>query len=125
VLNKRIKRALELRRKGLSFNKIGKDLGIGSERARQIVRKYQRHLKLMEDPFALKIKELSRLGDATRILNALKGNDLYDGDPEKLANYKPEDLMKIRGLNIKSVAVIAKTLESLGVIGDAEQWLRG
>jgi hypothetical protein len=25
----------------------------------------------MEDPFALKIKELSRLGDTTRILNSL------------------------------------------------------
>ncbi|MEN8789583.1 MAG: hypothetical protein ABF295_08695 [Flavobacteriaceae bacterium] len=47
----------------------------------------------MEDPFALKIKELSRLEDATKIFNALKGNDFYDGDPEKLANYKPEDLM--------------------------------
>ena len=123
MLNKRIKRALELRRKGLSFNKIGKELGIGSERARQVVRKHQRHLKLMEDPFALKIKELSRLGDATRILNALKGNDFYDGDPEKLANYKPNDLMKIRGLGTKRVAVIAKALESMGVIRDAEEWL--
>ena len=123
MLNKRIKRALELRRKGLSFNKIGKELGIGSERARQIVRKHQRHLKLMEDPFALKIKELSRLGDATRILNALKGNDFYDGDPEKLANYKPNDLMKIRGLGTKRVAVIAKALARMGVIGDAEEWL--
>ena len=123
-MNKRTKHALKLRQKGLSFSQIGQDLGIGSERARQIVRKYERHLKLMEDPFALKIKELSRLGDATRILNALKGNDFYDGDPEKLANYKQEDLMKIRGLNIKSVAVIARALESIGVIGDAEEWLR-
>jgi hypothetical protein len=79
-LNKRTKRALELRQKGLSFSQIGQHLGIGSERARQIVRKYQRHLKLLEDPLALKIKELSRLSDATRILNALKGNDFYDGD---------------------------------------------
>jgi orotate phosphoribosyltransferase-like protein len=81
VLNKRTKRALEFRQKGLSFSQIVQDLGIGSERARQIVRKYQRHQKLMEDPFALKIRELSRIGDATRILNALEGNDLYDGDP--------------------------------------------
>jgi len=124
-LNNRTKHALELRQQGLSFNQIGQDLGVGSERARQIVRKYQRHLKLMEDPFALKIKELSRLGDATRILNALKGNDFYDGDPEKLANYKPQDLMKIRGLGMKSVAVIAKALESMGVIGNVEEWLGG
>lgn len=123
-MNNRTKHALKLCRKGLSFIKIGQELGIGRERARQIVRKYQRHLKLMEDPFALKMNELSRLGDATRIFNALKGNDFYDGDPEKLANYKPEDLMKIRGLNIKSVAVIAKALESMGIVGDAEQWLR-
>jgi len=79
----------------------------------------------MEDPFALKIKELSRLGDVTRILNALKCNDFYDGDPEKLASCKPEDLMKIRGLNIKSVSAIAKALESLGVIENAEKWLMG
>ena len=124
-MNNRTKHALELRQQGLSFNQIGQDLGVGSERARQIVRKYQRHLKLMEDPFALKIKELSRLGDATRILNALKGNDFYDGDPEKLANYKPQDLMKIRGLGMKSVAVIAKALESMGVIGNVEEWLGG
>ena len=123
-MNNRTKHALKLCRKGLSFIKIGQELGIGRERARKIVRKYQRHLKLMEDPFALKMNELSRLGDATRILNALKGNDFYDGDPEKLANYKPEDLMKIRGLNIKSAAVIAKALESMGIVGDAEQWLR-
>ena len=121
-LKKRNERALKLRQQGLSFNQIGQDLGIGSERARQIVRKYQRHLKLLEDPFAQKIKELSRLADATRILNALKGNDFYDGDPEKLANYKPEDLMKIRGLSKKRVSVIAKALESIGVIGDAEEW---
>jgi hypothetical protein len=123
-LNERLKHALKLRRKGLSFIKIGQDLGIGSERARQIVRKYQRHLKLLEDPFALKIMELSRLGDATKILNALRGNDFYDGDPEKLANYKPEDLMKIRGLGTKRVAIIAEALESMGIIGDAEEWLR-
>ena len=114
-----------MRRKGLSFNQIGIELGVGSERARRIVRKYQQHLKLMKDPFVLKIKELSRLGDATRILNALRGKDFYDGDPEKLANYKPEDLMKIRGLGIKRVGIIARALESLGVIGDAEEWLRG
>jgi hypothetical protein len=78
----------------------------------------------MEDPFALKIKELSRIGDATRILNALKGNDLYDGDPEQLAHYKPEDLIKIRGLGTERVAVIAKALETIGVINDAEEWLR-
>ena len=124
-MNKRIKRALELRRKGLSFIKIGQDLGIDRERARQIVRKYQPHLELMEDPFALKIKELSRLGEATRILNALNGNEFYDGDPEKLAHYKPEDIRKINGLGTKRVAVIAKALESMGVIGDAEEWLRG
>ena len=122
-MNKRAKHALKLRQQGLSFDQIGQDLGIGSERARQIVRKYQRHLKLMEDPFALKIKELSRLADATRILNALKGNEFYDGDPEKLANYKPEDIRKINGLGMKSVSVIAKALESMGVIGDAEEWL--
>jgi len=78
----------------------------------------------MEDPFALKIKELSRLGDVTRILNALKCNDFYDGDPEKLANYKSEDLMKIRGLGTKRVGIIARALESMGVIGDAEEWLK-
>ena len=123
-MNNRTKRALELRQKGLSFIKIGQDLGIGRERARQIVRKNQRHLKLLEDPLAQKIEELSRLGDATRILNALKGNEFYDGVPEKMANHKPEDLMKIRGLNIKSVAVIARALESMGVIEDAEEWLK-
>ena len=117
-MNKRTKHALKLRQKGLSFNQIAIELGVGSERARQIVRKHQRHLKSMEDPpFARKIKELSRMGDGTRILNALKGNDFYDGDPEKLANYKTEDLMKIRGLNIKSVSVIAKALESMGYRG--------
>lgn len=54
-------------------------------------------------------------------MNALKGNEFYDGDPEKLANYKPEDLMKIRGLGMKSVAVIASALESMGLIEDAEK----
>jgi len=79
----------------------------------------------MENPNALKIKELSRLGDATRILNALKGNYFYDGDPEKFANYKPKNLIKIWGLGTKRVAVIAKALESTGGIGDAEEWLKG
>ena len=125
MLNKRIKRALELRQQGLSFIKIGQDLGIGSERARQIVRKHQRYLKLMEDPLAQKIKDLSRLGDATRIFNALRGNDLYYGNPEKLAKCKAEDIRKINGLGTKRVAVIAKALESLGYIEDAEEWLEG
>ena len=124
-MNKRTKHALELRRKGLSFRQIAQELGIGSERARQIVRKHQRHLKALEDPFALKIKELSQMSDATRILNALRGNQFYDGDPKKLAHYKPEDLIKIRGLGTKSVAVISKALESMGVIGHAEEWLMG
>ena len=100
-------------------------MGIGSERARQIVRKHQRHLEALDDPFVRKIMDLSQLGDATRILNALKGNDFYDGNLKKLAKCKPEDLMKIRGLNAKSVAVIAKALESMGVIENAEEWLKG
>jgi hypothetical protein len=57
-------------------------------------------------------------------LNALKDNDFYDGDPEKVANCEPQDLMKIRGLGTKRVVVIAKALESMGVIGVAEEWLR-
>jgi hypothetical protein len=57
-------------------------------------------------------------------LNALNGKDFYDDDPKKLAHYKPQDLMKIRGLGIKRVGVIAKALESIGVIGNAEEWLR-
>ena len=65
------------------------------------------------------------MSDATRILNALKGNVFYDGDLEKLANCKPEYLMKIRGFVTKSFAVIAKALESMGVIGDAKEWLKG
>ena len=77
------------------LNQIGQNLGIGSERARQIVRKHQLHLKAMEYPFALKVKELSCLGDATRTLNAHKGNEFYDGNPEKLADKSPEDLKKI------------------------------
>jgi hypothetical protein len=124
-LNKRIKRALELRRKGLSFIKIGQDLGIGKERARQIVRKYQRHLKSMEDPLKRKIEELSRPGEATRIVNALRCNDHYDGDPEKLAHYRPEEIRKINGLGPKSVSIIANALENMRVIGDAEEWLKG
>lgn len=55
-MNKRIKRALELRRNGLSFINIGQDLVIGAERARQIVRKYERYLESMADPFTQKLK---------------------------------------------------------------------
>jgi hypothetical protein len=58
-------------------------------------------------------------------LNALKGYDFYDADPEKLAKCKTEELMKIRGLGMKSVAVIARALESMVVIGNAEEWLKG
>jgi len=124
VLNKRIKRALELRQKRLSFIKIGEDLGIGPERARQIVRKYEAYLESLEDPLKRKIEELSRPGEAKRILNAIRGSSLYDGDPEKLANCKPEEIQKINGLGPKSVSVIAKALEGLGIIGDAEEWLK-
>jgi 5'-3' exonuclease len=124
-LNKRTKRALELRQKGLSFNKIGKDLGIGKERARQIVREYEAYLESLEDPLKRKIEELSRPGEAKRILNALRGSALYDGDPTKLAYCKPEEIRKINGLGPKSVSVIAKALESMCVIGDAEEWLKG
>ena len=127
MLNKRIKRALELRQNGLSFIKIGEDLGIGPERARQIVRKYEAYLESLEDPLKRKIEELSRpgAGEAKRILNALRGSALYDGDPEKLSYCKPEEIRKINGLGPKSVSVIAKALESMGVIGDAEEWLKG
>ena len=54
----------------------------------------------------------------------MKGNDLYNGDPEKLAKCKPEDIRKTKGLGAKRVAVIARALESMGVIGDAEDWLK-
>ena len=124
-MNKRIKRALELHRKGLSFIKIGQDLGIGKERARQIVREYEAYLESLKDPLKRKIEELSRPGEAKRILNALRGSNLYDGDPKILSNYRPEDIRKINGLGPKSVFVIAKALESMGVIRDAEDWLRG
>ena len=123
-MNKRTKRALKLRQKGFSFIKIGQDLGIGSKRARQIVRNYQRHLKSMEDPFTRKIKDLSSRSEVTKILNALKGNDHYEGDLEQLAKCKPEDLQKINGLGTKRVAVIAMALKDLGVIKNAEDWLK-
>jgi hypothetical protein len=77
----------------------------------------------MKDPFARKIKDLSSLREATKILNALNGNDSYDGNPDKLAKYKAEDIRKINGLGLESVSVIAKALESIGIIGDANEWL--
>jgi hypothetical protein len=100
-------------------------LGIGSERARQIVREYESYLESLEDPLKRKIEELSRPGEAKRILNALRGCNLYDGNPEILSNYSPDDIRKINGLGPKSVSVIAQALESMGVIGDAEEWLKG
>jgi len=48
-----------------------------------------------------KIEELSRPGEAKRILNALRGSSLYDGDPKKLAYCKPDDIRKINGLKPK------------------------
>jgi len=114
-LNKRTKHALELRRKGLSFSQIGLKLGIGSERARQIIREYESYLESLEDPLKRKIEELSRPGEAKRILNALRGSNLYDGDPKKLSNYSLEEIRKINGLGPKSVSVIARALENLGV----------
>ena len=94
-MNERTNRALELRKQGLSFNQIGQVLGIGSERARQIVREYEAYLESLEDPLKRKIEELSRPGEAKRILNALRGSNLYDGDPKILSNYSPEDIRKI------------------------------
>ena len=123
MLNNRIMRAIEFCQKGLSFSQMGQCLGIGSERARKIIRKCERHLEALNDPLVLIIKELRSLGDATRILKALKGKDFYDGDPEKLAKCSPEELTKTRGLGIKSVCVIANALESIGIIGNAEKWL--
>ena len=67
--SRKIPTRTQFREKGLSFIKIGQELGIGRERARQIVRKHRRHMKAMEDPFALKIMELRRLGDSTKILS--------------------------------------------------------
>ena len=72
MLNNRIMRAIEFCQ-GLSFSQIGQCLWIGSERARKIVRKYERHLEAINDPLVLIIKELRSLGDATRILKALRG----------------------------------------------------
>jgi len=123
-LNKRTKRALELRRQGLSFNQIGLKLEIGSERARQIVREYEAYLESLKDPLKRKIEELSRPGEAERILNALRGSHFYNGDPRKLANRKPEDIRKINGIGTKSLTVIAKALEGMGVVMDAEEWLK-
>ena len=71
-----------------------------------------------------KIEELSRPGETKWILNALRGSNLYDGDPEQLANRKPEEIRKINGLGSKSVSIIAKALEGMGVIKDAEKWLK-
>ena len=55
----------------------------------------------------------------------MKGNDLYKGGAEKLARCRAEDIRKTNGLNAKRVAVIAKALEILGYIEDAEAWLGG
>jgi hypothetical protein len=54
----------------------------------------------------------------------LKGNDLYKGGAEKLARCRAEDIRKTNGLGAKRVAVIARALESMGFIGDAEDWLK-
>ncbi len=56
-------------------------------------------------------------------MNALNGNDFYDGEPEKLTNISPDDLWKIRGLGPKRIGLIAKALESMGFIRNAEEWL--
>ena len=39
-------------------------------------------------------------------------------------NRKPEEIRKINGLGPKSVSVISNALEGMGVIKDAEKWLK-
>lgn len=66
-MNQRYAHALALRRQGLSFREVGKQLGVGSERARQMVAKAGR----MEQ------RDNGELGVlSTRAQNVLGGNGI-------------------------------------------------
>lgn len=106
-----------------NYFECGQTLGICREHARHMVREYERHLESLEDAFRRKIKELGRLVDVIRKLNVLRGNEFYDGDPEKPANYSPEDLRKIRELGMKSTDVIANAFEGIQFIGNVGEWV--
>jgi hypothetical protein len=42
-----------------------------------------------------------------------------------MTNYQQEDLKKFRGLGLKSISFITCALESMGIVGDGEEWMRG
>ena len=106
--------ALKLRQEGLSFRRIGRELGVSAERARTIVRKHEARLNAHKDPLARTLAELGRQADATRIMNALRFAGLYQGDPAALAARPPADLARIAHLGPKSLALIAAALYHLG-----------
>lgn len=72
-----------------------------------------------KDPLIREILRMNIPGMTYRAVNALRIN-LYCGDFIELARKGPRVLLRAKGTGLKSIAVITRALENIGVINDQD-----
>jgi hypothetical protein len=131
--------AWKLRQKGYTFGEIGQMLGITEQGARQLVAKFEGDLKKWEAEGAagsllyhlhvVAIEKGHAMGVETRVRNCLQatfGQEalLRKGLAEELAQLGRRNLLRIRGMGLQGVELLAEALQEMGFAlqEEGERW---
>lgn len=99
--DQRFVRILELRSTGLSFTKIGKEIGVGAQRAREL---FQRAQRKQERPIPS--------GLTNRTVNALMSRYGRLPSPQELSVISWADLLRTKNLGKHGAAIVVRYVES-------------
>jgi hypothetical protein len=118
----------------MTYRQIGKELGVSGNEARYLVLKEQARIKKMAEirhPLWEAMKATGDLPDSIHAWNSLQYSGGWKRDREGhriidaagLAALGGESLLKRYGIGKKRGVCIARALQSMGLIEDAERWL--
>lgn len=96
----------ELRESGMSYRKIGKEIGVSGERVRQILRR-QAFLEREGKEWPTEdLDEITGYSDARRITNILRRNKI--NTIEELKERSPQEIKRMGGVGKKTLEIIMR-----------------
>ena len=101
----RRKKVKELRESGMTYRKIGKEIGVSAERVRQILRR-QAFIERVDKGWPEELDEIAGHRDAIRIKNLLLRNKI--NTIEELKKRTPQEIKRMGGVGKKTLKTIMR-----------------
>ena len=116
--------AFQMWESGKKYKEIGEYFGVCRNRAHQMARAHIKREEKIDKADPLTRDLLCMDCEVERVFNVLRHSRNYAGDVEEIAKVGAKELLKMKNFGRKSLGKVAGALERIGIIKNAQEWIK-